>query len=110
MAAGKLNLVVEQGATFARTCTILNNGTAVNLTGKTLRGKLRRKPTDASAAADFTIAVTNAAGGVFTLGLSATTTATMVAEPHFYDIELVDGATVTRLMEGTAYVSFEVTR
>jgi len=110
MAAGKLNLVVEQGATFSRTVTVSNSGTPVNLTGKTLRGKLRRRPTDVAAAADFTTAITNAAGGVFTISLAATTTSGLRAEDHYYDIELVDGATVTRLLEGTVYVSFEVTR
>ncbi len=111
MAAGKFNITIEQGATFSKTLTIKDaNGDAINLTGKTFASKLRRKPTDATAAATFTFTVVNAAAGQVRWSMSATTTAGLIPEYHYYDLEMTDGATVTRLMEGTAFVKFEVTK
>ena len=111
MAAGKHNILIEQGATYSKTLTIKDtNGVAINLTGKTFASKLRRRPTDTTAAATFTLTVINAAAGTVSWQMSATTTAGIVAEPHYYDLEMTDGATVTRLMEGTAFVNFEVTK
>ena len=111
MAAGKLNIVIEQGATFSKVLTIKDSdGLPINLTGKTFRSQLRRRPTDVTPAASFTMAVLNAANGTVNWQLTATATAGIVAEPHYYDVEMVEGAVVTRLMEGTAFVNFEVTK
>jgi hypothetical protein len=111
MAAGKHNILIEQGATFSKTLTLRDaTGDPINLTGKTFASKLRKRPTDASAAATFTLTVINAAAGTVSWQMSATTTAGIVAEPHYYDLEMTSGATVTRLMQGTAFVNFEVTK
>ena len=111
MAAGKHNILIEQGATYSKTLTIKDtSGDPVNLTGKTFASKLRRRPTDTNAAATFTFTVLNAAAGTVRWSMPATTTSGIVAEPHYYDLEMTDGATVTRLMEGTAFVPFEVTK
>lgn len=111
MAAGKLNILIEQGATFSKTLTIKDSdGLPINLTGKTFRSQIRRRPTDVNPAASFTMAVLNAAAGTVSWQMSATTTSSVVAEPHYYDVEMVEGAVVTRLMEGTAFVNFEVTK
>jgi hypothetical protein len=111
MAAGKLNILIEQGATFSKTLTLKDeHGAPINLTGKTFASKIRRRPTDTQAAATFTMTVINAALGKVSWSLTATQTSAVIAEPHYYDIEMTDGATVTRLMEGTAFVNFEVTR
>ena len=111
MAAGKHNILIEQGATFAKTLTIKDaTGDPINLTGKTFASKLRRRPTDVNAAGTFTFTVINAALGTVSWTMPATTTAGIVAEPHYYDVEMTEGSTVTRLMEGTAFVNFEVTK
>lgn len=111
MAAGRHNILIECGATFAKTLTLKDStGDPINLTGKTFASKIRRRPTDTTAAATFTLTVINAAAGTISWQMSATTTAGILAEPHYYDLEMTDGATVTRLMEGTAFVNFEVTR
>lgn len=111
MAAGKHNILIEQGATFSKTLTIKDaTGDPINLTGKTFASKLRKRPTDTNAAATFTLTVINAAAGTVSWQLSATTTSGITAEPHYYDLEMTDGATVTRLMQGTAFVNFEVTK
>jgi hypothetical protein len=111
MAAGKHNILIEQGATFSKTLTLKDEHDApINLTGKTFASKLRRRHTDTAASATFTFTVINAALGTVRWSLTATQTAGILAEPHYYDLEMTDGATVTRLMEGTAFVNFEVTK
>lgn len=111
MSAGKLNIMIEQGATFSKTLTIKDAANIpINLTGKTFASKLRRRPTDMTAAAQFTFSIIDAPAGRVRWALTAGQTAQLVAEPHYYDIEMTDGAIVTRLMQGTAFVEFEVTK
>ncbi len=123
MSAGIYNTVIEQGATFFRTCTYKDaNGTAINLTGYTIRGKLKRFPQDKIAAATFTCTILDQTSytGKFTIGLSATQTAALECDEsdtpgvrkltkYMYDIELVSGSNVYRELEGVFYVSPEVT-
>jgi len=113
MSAGLLNILIEQGATFNRTMTIYSTGTTpLNLTGKTLRGYIKRSLADALPVGTFvfTVADQNTNPGVVTWNLSATNTALLPAQTLRYDVELVDGTTVTRILEGEAFVSGEVTR
>lgn len=111
MAAGKFNITIEQGATFSKTLTLKDeHGAPIDLTGKTFRSQVRKRPTDVNPAATFSFTVISAVQGTVRWQLTATQTAAIVAEPHYYDIEMVDGSTVTRLMEGTAFINFEVTR
>lgn len=111
MAAGLLNILIENGATFSRTLTVESTvGVPLNLTGYTFRGKLRRNLSDATAVIDFTIAVSNAAAGTVLWSLTATQTDTIPAQIHRYDIEMVNGNTVTRILEGEAWVSASATR
>jgi len=121
MAAGKYDFTIEQGATFSRQITWQNeDGTAVNLTGYTVAGKIKRKVTDAQPLISFTCTVTNAASGIFTFSLTAAQTATLPINPSqkadrellycSYDIEATTGGTVYRILEGVAKISPEVTR
>lgn len=112
MAAGLLNILVEQGATFSRILTIEQTpGTPLNLTGYTFAGKMKKSYTDATAAATFTITVTNAAAGQATWSLTPTQTQALVPQVHRYDIEMTNTSTgvVTRLLEGEAWVSASMT-
>lgn len=113
MAAGKLNILIEQGATFNRILTVKgDNDTPLNLTGKTLRGQLRYHPNDATAALTFTFTLANQTTnpGVVTWSATATATDLLTKTQAVYDVELVDGASVTRLLEGQAFISLAVTK
>lgn len=113
MAAGKLNILVEAGATFTKTITVFSTGTTpLNLTGKTLRGQIRYKPQDSTVAAEFafTLADQTTTPGVASWQLSATDTALLTQTRAVYDLELVDGSTVIRLLEGDVFCSQNVTR
>lgn len=115
MPAGKTDLYVEKGATFATTLTWRDvNNNPVDLTGYTARLQIRR----AAAAEDVLVGLTSGAGltlggaaGTIAVRIEATVTAAIPADAGVYDLELqaADG-TVTRLVEGTVTFSPEVTR
>lgn len=117
----KVDLLIRQGATFGPTTATLRNPdtSAVNLTGATIRGQIRRQALDADVVKAFTCTITNAAGGVFTFGLSDADTAAIPAgegllerqSRYVYDIEMLDSAgRVLPLMYGDVTVLREVTR
>ena len=115
--AGDYTLKIEQGATLLLAATWKDSsGTAINLTGYTARLSVRTHHSSDT----VLLSLTTANGGI-TLGGAAGTiavTATAVqtaaiAAPivGVYDLELVSSAgAVTRLIEGGAVVTPEVTR
>ena len=115
--AGTYNITVEQGATFERTITVADDGVARDISGYTIRMQVRKRRSDTDTFLDIDttsgeIAITDAANGIFTITLSATTTAALAEVSGYrYDLELEDGSgVVTRLLEGSFRVSAEVTR
>lgn len=114
MAAGKYNFIIEQGATFTRQVTWKDSsGAAINLTGYTIAGKIRKNYSDNVAIATLTCTVTNAASGIFTFSLTATQTAALFAGGDtvgVYDIEATTGSTVYRVLEGVVNIKPEATR
>ena len=108
------NPTIQQGALFEWSVTLENpDNTAMDLTGYTVRGQLRRTFDSTTIDLDLTtathISITNAAGGIISLTVDAATTATLSGSYKF-DIELVSGASVYRILQGTMTVSREVTR
>lgn len=118
MAAGKLNLKIEQGATFRQSLQWKTGdpATSVNLTGYQARMQIRSDVTSAVVLADMTTAngrilITDAVNGKFDLYLTAVETAALSFESGVYDLELVaPDNTVTRLLAGSVVLSPEVTR
>lgn len=113
MAAGLLNILVEQGSTFSRTITVESTpGVPLNLTGYTFAGKMKRHLTDANAAATFTLTTANAAAGTLNWTLSSTATDALAPQIHRYDIEMTNtgSGVVTRILEGEAWVSASATK
>jgi len=116
MAAFKLNLKIDQGATFDQLVT-WKTGTppaAVNLTGCTARMQVRGKLADTVVLLNLatpTGIVLGGAAGTVTIKLTAAQTAAITWLAAVYDLEIVfaDG-TVRRLLAGSVVVSPEVTR
>ena len=82
-----------------------SNNSAVNLTGCTLTSQVWDE-SRTSKAADATITVTNAAGGLFTWKATDTQTTTLTATEYKYDILLTDGSGNKEYwVEGTIYMS-----
>lgn len=116
MTAETHNITIEQGATF-RLSLIWNDaaGDPINLTGYTARMQVRRKHSSADPALlsftteDGSITLGGSAGTVTVVGL-ATLTDDLTIKSGVYDLELVNGAEVTRLIEGAVTITPEVTR
>ena len=117
MAAFKLKLSIDQGATFTRQVTWKTGkpATPVDLTGCTARMQIR----EAIESPEVLVSLTTANGGI-TLGgpagtvalrIEADTTAAFEWRAGVFDLEIefADG-TVRRLLAGTVTVSPEVTR
>lgn len=113
---GRYDLIIEQGATLTRTFSYqTSSGVAINLTGYTARMQIRSSYKATTIIATLTtenggISITPSTGSV-TILMSATATAAL--SPGLigvYDIELITGTTVIRLIEGEVIVNPEVTK
>lgn len=115
MPAGVYHLRVEQGATFGLAITYKDaNGNPINLSGYTGRMHLRKKLKDVDTFLEITTAngrmVLGDSSGTITISVDAATTANLAAVEGVYDLELVSGQTVNRVLTGTFTVIPEVTR
>lgn len=120
MAAGKKDLVIEQGAEFSLTITYKVSGAAVDLTDYSAYMQVRETKDATTAILDLSTDV----GGGITLGGAAGTIAISVsgsadADPNtydlnfdtaVYDLKLVDATGETlRLLEGIVTLNRQVT-
>jgi hypothetical protein len=115
MAATTYDILIEQGATYSQVITYKEAGVAVNLTGYTARMQVRATLESASTLVELTTANSRIAlggtAGTITLTISATDTAALASGRGVYDLELVSGSgIVTRLLQGVATISRNVTR
>lgn len=112
-----LEITVYQGATFRRTLTIKDsNGLKVDITGRTFRGMARAKVTDALPAFEFDFTISNQTTnrGEVVWELTPTdSTAVVVTDKvtmFHYDVEMVVGADVTRILQGRVKFIAEITK
>ena len=111
MAAIRRRLTIEQGSTWSQTFDVVDSaGAAVDLTGHTARMTIRegRCPPGGGVVAGLTVAITDAAAGEVTASLTAEQTRVIWFEEGVYDLETVNGDTVTRRFEGAVQVNPEV--
>jgi hypothetical protein len=71
----ELNLGITQGAKFKRTITASQNGSAIDLTNYSFEAQIRKKHGDDTIVATFTVTVTDAINGIFTIELADSVTA-----------------------------------
>ena len=110
MAAGLLNILLEEGSTFTRIITIEGApGVPVDITGYTFAARMKRNLADAVPALTFSIGVSNAAAGQVLWTATAAQTAALAPQVHFYDVDMTHAGTTTRILEGQAWVSPSVT-
>jgi hypothetical protein len=116
MRAAQYDLVVEQGATFDLELQYTDNaGQPVDITGMVVRMQGREKIDSTTTLFDWntpggTIVLSDPSNGIFKFNVSAAATATLVFDWGYYDLELVDGAVVRRLLEGLVTLAREITR
>ncbi len=108
--ATKANLVIDQGTTFSTDLTLTDeNGDALNLNGYSANSQVRKWYTSSNASAVFTTFI-NVDSSIITLSLTANQTNNLVAGRYVYDVELNNGATTSRIVEGIITVTPQVTR
>lgn len=112
MAAGTYDIVIDQGSDFSIQVAISEDGTAVPVATHTARAQLRPSPTSATKTADFVCTIVDATNGKLNMQLTNSVTAGIASGKYYYDLELVNtnNGTVTRLLQGVARVTPEVTR
>lgn len=111
---GYQDITVIQGATFNPVLTYSIDGVVVNLTGYTARMQIRPSVDSDTILATLTtenggILITPLAGQIQLL-MSATQTAALSFVVGVYDLEIITGVSVDRLLQGQVILSKEVTR
>lgn len=126
MAAGKYSFLIEQGATLSFELQYKDSaGTPIDLTGYTARMQIRSSVDSTTTIASLTSTLTadgtglnlNGSSGTKPLSsgsigvyISAASSSLFTFNEGVYDLELVSGSAVTRLIEGKVKLSKEVTR
>ena len=113
----RYDLLIDQGATLNIVATWNDSsGAPINLTNYTARMSVRASYSSATTVLDLNTAnsgiILGGALGTITIIATATTTTALTAPfSGVYDLELVSaGGVITRLLEGTATISPEVTK
>jgi len=114
-------ITIEQGSTFIFPYTVKNSdGTAFNLTNWTGRGQIRKRYRATAIIATFTCTIAIPTNGRMVVSLSGAITAAIPAgdtetdprSEYVYDIEIENSVSgeIKRLLNGSVFVSPEVTR
>lgn len=107
MVSAKINVEIEQGATFSMQASLnAANGAPIDTTVYTAKAQLRKSIYSANSY-NFVIALSN---GSIILSMSANTTALLEPGRYVYDAYLYGPSTTTRVIEGLATVTGEVTK
>jgi len=113
MAAGKYNMLVQQGSTYNQTITLKDptNTTPINITGCTAAAQIREQYTDVSPSATFLCEINNGVNGQIQISLTAAQTAALTIERGVYDIELTyPNGVKDRILQGNVVISKEATK
>jgi hypothetical protein len=111
MATGTYNITIEKGITFDVSISLKdNNNAAINVTNYTFKAEIRRKAETGLEKA-FTVAKTNASGGVIELSMSKTDTQALPKGKLIYDLVANTGSSnkIIRIITGTVTVVESVT-
>jgi len=114
MKPGIYNLTVYQGTTFKQKFEFFSDlakTTPIDLTGSTIRAQIRQNYADASPLATFTVTNRDDTNGIFYLELTDSVTAALSITTGFWDLEIVDTASVVnRYLKGSYTLDLEVTK
>jgi len=111
--AGTYNIICDQGATLQRQITWKDSaGAPINLS--TYSARMQVRPTTDSTTLTLELTTANGrltlGGAAGTIDILVLASAMTMTGEYVYDLELVTGTTVTRLLQGYFNVRPEVTR
>jgi hypothetical protein len=108
--ATKADLTIDQGTTFSTDLTLTDQyGNKVPLAGFSASSQIRKWYTSVNPSATFTTNI-NANTATITLQLTSDDTSALDSGRYVYDVEITDGMTVSRIVEGIVTVTPSVTR
>ena len=108
--ASKANLVIDQGTTFSTDLYLTDtDGGPLLLNGYTASSQMRKWYTSSNVSATFT-ALVNTESSFITLSLAANSTGGLTSGRYVYDVEISDGVSTSRVVEGIVTVTPQVTR
>jgi hypothetical protein len=123
MKPAEVELTIYQGSTYHKKFTwetqVSNSGVIskvpVDLTGYTMRMQIRAKITDPEIILELTtengrINITNPTSGEFSFDLPEAVTSELNFKSAVYDLEVISGPVVNRLLFGSVSLSKECTR
>lgn len=112
MAAGRYDIIIDQGSDFSFDFIYKEDGSAKDLTGYLGRGQMRPKKSSETLTGTFVVTITTPAAGAVTVSMSNSVNKLIAAGKYYYDIELYTAADaiVNRILEGEVLVTTEVTR
>lgn len=108
LAAGRWDLRIEQGSTFIQTYTT-SEPAGFTWAGWTARAQIRTAPADQGALLLDLASYLTVTGAAVRLAIPAAVTETLDRN-GVWDLEMVNGPAVVRILEGKVRVSLEVTR
>ena len=107
------NMTCYQGATLDKTFTFTQDGTAINWTGYTAKLQVRQYVNTTDTAV---LTLTSGSGitpltsdGKIIITATATQTGAITAGNYVYDLEVISGSTVYRVLQGRFTVDGQVT-
>lgn len=105
----KANLSIDAGSTYSVTLTLTDvNGDPMNLSNYTASSKIKKWYTSSNSIS-FNASINTSTGSI-TLELDANTTANIHPGRYVYDVNITDGISTTRVVEGLAYITAGVSQ
>lgn len=112
MPAAQYDLVIDQGSDFEISIAIEEDGSPMDLSNHNARAIIRSSYDATQPSAGF---VTSKSGSTVTIKLAHTVTKNLTRGTYVYDVEIYEGTSgsetsVTRILQGKAKVTPEVTK
>ena len=108
--ASKANLVIDQGTTFSTDLYLTDDGgEPLLLAGYWANSQIRKWYTSSNPSAIFATEI-NVNNATVTLSLTANQTNILDSGRYVYDVEINDGNSISRIVEGIITVTPQVTR
>ena len=108
--ATKQNIVVDQGTNFELVVDITNlSNVSWNLANFTGRSAIKKFAAQSSNTTHFNVEI-DANDATVTLSLTPNLTSNVVSGRYMYDVEIYDGDTVYRILEGMITITPEITK